>query len=165
MAGFSPQTPPVGTNASTQSPSMLLQSPESGGWAQEKAFRGLCFQTVITVRACAVAPLWQRQMDWEPPYLPEEAVYGSSSRESRRSLKFSFQSHSHQSVQSRPDRASSGASLSGKTSQPETKQLPEALCSKIRKGDVVGQKWCRRAWKQMTHSVSQEVKVDYSSQR
>lgn len=43
------------------------------------------------VRVCAVAPPWQRQMDWEPQYLPEEAVYGSSSGESRRSLKFSFQ--------------------------------------------------------------------------
>lgn len=43
---------------------------------------------------CAPAlppPLWQRQMDWEPPYLPGEAVYGSSSGESRRSLKISFE--------------------------------------------------------------------------
>lgn len=87
MAGFSRQTPPISTNTSTQSSSMLLQ------WVQEKAFHGPSFSNCdpsAHVLVCAVAPLWRRQMDWESPYLPEEAVYGSSLGESMRSLKFSF---------------------------------------------------------------------------
>lgn len=41
------------------SPSMLLRSPESGGWEQENVFSGSCFQTVITVHVCVCvcAPL------------------------------------------------------------------------------------------------------------
>lgn len=93
MAVFSSQTPSIGSNVSTQSSSILLPSPESGGWEQESVL-WLMFSNCdhsARVLVCAVAPPWQRQMDWEPPYLPEEAVYGSLSGKSWRLLKFSFQ--------------------------------------------------------------------------
>lgn len=50
-----------------------------------------CCETVIMVRMCVSSPLWQRQMEREPPHLPQEAVYRILSGGSWRFLKFHFQ--------------------------------------------------------------------------
>lgn len=50
-----------------------------------------CCETVIMVRLCVSSPPWQRQMEREPPHLPQKAVYRILSGESWRFLKFRFQ--------------------------------------------------------------------------
>lgn len=119
MAAFSPQAPPTSTNASASCPSRLLEPLERGRWRSISwsVFQNGDHGTYVCVCVSDATPPWQRQMEWEPPHLPEEAVYGRSSGENGRSLKFSFQVIAINLSRARPNRGGAGAGLSGKTSE------------------------------------------------
>lgn len=104
-------------------------------------------------------------MEWEPPDLPEEAVYRLLSGESRQFLKFSFQVTAINLTRACLDQAGWRASLSVFTKEcvtllhseaSETKQPPAASCKELSgKGEAVGQQHVNK----LPHSVNQAVKL------
>lgn len=105
-------------------------------------------------------------MEWEPPDLPEEAVYRILSGESRQFLKYSFQVTAINLASACLDQADWRASLLVFTKDEcvtpryseasETKQPPAASCREpCRKGEAVGHQYVNK----LPHSVNQTVKL------
>ncbi len=105
-------------------------------------------------------------MEWEPPDLPEEAVYRILSGESRQFLKYSFQVTAINLAGACLDQADWRASLLVFTKDEcvtlcyseasETKQPPAASCKELRsKGEAVGHQYVNK----LPHSVNQTAKL------
>lgn len=102
-------------------------------------------------------------MEWEPPDLPEEAVYRILSGESRQFLKYSFQVTAINLATACLDQAGWRASLLVFTKDElhyseasETKQPPAASRKELSgKGESVGHQYVNK----LPHSVNQTVKL------